>query len=243
MAGDKNVWLIWSSAFLIPWFALYFLFPGNRKIMGWASILTAPFGLTEPVFVPAYWNPPSLFNLAARSGFDIESLIFSFAIGGIGFSLYNIVTNSAFGPMGKLEILHGHRYHGVVLLIPVLTFALFWLFPINPIYVAIGALLSGAGGISLCRPDLARNIFIGGILFFFFYLIFLFGLEWSAPGYIARVWNLPALSGIMFGRLPLEELLFGFSFGAYWSGVYEHVTWQRSVVRSRPPASENISHS
>lgn len=38
-------------------------------------------GFTEPLFVPAYWNPPTLFDLAQRTGFDIESLIFTFAIG------------------------------------------------------------------------------------------------------------------------------------------------------------------
>jgi hypothetical protein len=27
-----------------------------------------------------YWAPPSLFSLAQKTGFDIESLIFSFAI-------------------------------------------------------------------------------------------------------------------------------------------------------------------
>jgi hypothetical protein len=48
-----------------------------------------PFGLTEPLFVPRYWDPPSLFNLAATTGFDIESLIFCFAIGGIGAVLYD----------------------------------------------------------------------------------------------------------------------------------------------------------
>jgi len=50
--------------------------------MGWRSWLTALFGLTEPRFVPEYWNPPSLFDLAQCTGFDIESLIFCFGIGG-----------------------------------------------------------------------------------------------------------------------------------------------------------------
>ena len=53
------------------------------------SVFTMPFGLTEPLFVPRYWDPPSLFNLAATTGFDIESLIFCFAIGGIGAVLYD----------------------------------------------------------------------------------------------------------------------------------------------------------
>jgi len=29
------------------------------------------------------------------------------------------------------------------------------------------------------------------------YSVFLFGLKWSAPGYVEQVWNLKALSGIM----------------------------------------------
>lgn len=50
--------------------------------MLYVSFLTSLLGLTEPIFVPKYWNPPSLFNLAQNTGFDIESLLFSFGIGG-----------------------------------------------------------------------------------------------------------------------------------------------------------------
>jgi hypothetical protein len=28
--------------------------------------------------VPEYWRPPSLFDLALKNGFDIESLLFAF---------------------------------------------------------------------------------------------------------------------------------------------------------------------
>ncbi len=82
MIPDAHVWLIWSSAFLVPWVALYLAYPRHRRVMVRASLLTMPFGLTEPLFVPEYWNPPSLFGLAQRTGFDVESLIFCFAIGG-----------------------------------------------------------------------------------------------------------------------------------------------------------------
>ena len=30
--------------------------------------------------------------------------------------------------------------------------------------------------------------------------------------------------------LPLEELLFGFSFGLVWTRIYEHFTWKRSAA-------------
>jgi len=48
--------------------------------------------------------------------------------------------------------------------------------------------------------------------------------------HVERVWNLEALSGIILLKAPLEELLFAFSFGMYWAGVYEHFTWRRSVA-------------
>ena len=40
------VWLIWSSAFLIPWAALYLVNVRLRTVMWQASLATALFGLT-----------------------------------------------------------------------------------------------------------------------------------------------------------------------------------------------------
>jgi hypothetical protein len=80
-----------------------------RPVMWRASLVTALFGLTEPLFVPAYWNPPSLFELAQRTGFDIESLIFAFAIGGIGTVLYDTPTRQhlvAASPVERTAPLH-----------------------------------------------------------------------------------------------------------------------------------------
>ncbi len=88
------VWLVWSSAFLAPWIALYAAYPHRRSTMWRTSAFLALFGLTEPLFVPAYWNPPSLFELARRTGFDLESFIFAFAIGGVGAVLYNARANA-----------------------------------------------------------------------------------------------------------------------------------------------------
>ena len=80
-------------------------------------------------------------------------------------------------------------------------------------------------GSIVCRPDLKGNTIVGGVAFLGLYSAFMLGLRWLAPGYIEAVWNLPALSGVLVYGIPLEELLFGLTFGMYWSGVYEHVTW------------------
>jgi hypothetical protein len=142
---DQYVWLVWSSAFLVPWLVAYVAFPRHRKAMMWASLITAPLGLTEPLFVPDYWNPPSLFDLARRSGFDIESVIFSFAIGGIGAVLYNLLTGRALLPISAPDR-HSphHKMHYWALATPFLSFPLLYLFRWNPIYPAIVAMTPGA---------------------------------------------------------------------------------------------------
>jgi len=226
LLSDQYVWLLWSSAFLIPWVLVYLAFPIHRQVMLWASVFTTPFGLSEPLFVPEYWLPPSLFNLAGNTGFDIESLIFCFGIGGMGAVFYNVLSGQVPREIGAAERLRPlHRHHYKALAAPFIMFPLLYFFPWNPIYPSIVAMFAGAVANILCRPDLKRKSWIGGLLFLVYYAIFLAGLEWSAPGYIERVWNLDALSGITSGFMPIEELLFAVFFGMYWSGVYEHFTW------------------
>jgi len=233
MIPDRYVWLVSSSAFLVPWLAAYAGFPRQRKVMVWASVFTTPFGLTEPLFVPAYWSPPSLFNLAQTTGFDIESLIFTFGIGGIGAVLYNLVTGQELAPVPDAERYSPHhKLHDWALVVPFVSFPILYPFPWNPIYPAIVALLLGALAAIWCRRDLVRKTWVGAILFLAYYIVFLLGVEWMAPGYIERVWNLGALSGLRIAGLPFEELLFAAAFGAYWSGVYDHFTW-RKLARSQ----------
>ena len=224
------VWLLWSSAFLVPWIALYLVNPLMRGVMWRTSVATSLFGLTEPVFVPQYWNPPSLFELAQRTRFDIESLIFSFAIGGVGVVLYSALTHTHLAPIASAarhEPLH--RFHRMALFVPAVAFVPLVLLPWNAIYAALAALLLGSIAALVCRPHLVRKTLIGGALFLGLYSVFMFALLLSAPGYIADVWKLPALSGVLIFDIPVEEFLFGAAFGLYWSAVYEHLTWTVSI--------------
>lgn len=63
-------------------------------------------------------------------------------------------------------------------------------------------------------------LFLGLYFFYFLTLIAMY------PGYVEKVWNLKVISGILIFGIPLEELLFAFSFGFLWSSIYEHVTWR-----------------
>jgi hypothetical protein len=223
------IWFVWTLIGLVLWIIIYVWQRRLRRQMLWASVWTAPLGLTERLFVPEYWTPPSLFDLAEKTGFDIESVIFSFVIGGVASILYEIVFRASLVPMSMSEHRKKrHRFHRLALLSPVLFFTLFMLIMHwNPIYCFVGASVLGSIAAIICRPDLTRKILAGGVLFTGLYFVFFISLVIAAPSYVQAAWNLSALSGILFMGIPLEEYLFAFGFGMLWSSLYEHIQWYR----------------
>ena len=174
----KYAWFIWSLAFLFIWLVLFILKKDFRKEMLLVSFSTMPLGLTEPLFVPEYWDPPTLFDLAQKTGFDIESLIFCFAIGGVSSILYNLVFERRSTRLCHIERSSGrHRWHWLVLFSPVILFVPLVIFTsLNHIYCGIIAMFFGAFATLFCRPDLKTKIWVGGLLFLVLYSIFFFSL-------------------------------------------------------------------
>lgn len=227
----QSVWFIWSLIILVIWGIVYVTQKEIRKEMLKMSLVTMPFGLTEPLFVPEYWLPPSLFDLAEKTGFDIESLIFSFAIGGIGTVLYNLIFKQGLAEIPHSERSHNrHRLHIYILFIPVLVFFILAVFTsLNHIYCSIIALFIGALATLYCRPDLKAKIWVGGVLFTVLYFIYFGSILPFYPQYVELFWNLDNLTHILVLGIPIEELLFAFTFGMYWSGLYEHIYWRKLV--------------
>jgi len=224
-----NEWLTFSLGFLLIWFIIFFFNKKLRKEMLWVSLLTMPLGLTEPIFVPEYWNPPSLFNLAARTGFDIESLIFCFAIGGIGAVIYYTLFKVKYKKMTRHEI-HSkrHRFHLLTLIsTPIIFILLFLSTNLNPIYSTSIAMFIGGIAAILCRPDLKKKIWGSGIIFLALYFIFFFIFNLVYSEIVSNVWNLSAISGILMLGIPLEEFMFAYTFGMVWSSYYEHIKWYK----------------
>ena len=226
-------WLTFSLILLGIWFVIFLVRPFVRREMFWVSLFTMPIGLTEPLFVPAYWNPPSLFDLAAKTGFDVESLIFSFAIGGIVAVLYEAIFKIKHFRMTEKEM-HSrrHRFHRLAIISPVLVFVPLYLFTrINPIYSVSIAMLVGGIATLLCRPDLKRKIAAGGLLFTVLYFLFFLSVNVVFPTFI-NSWNFSEISGILVVGVPLEERMFAFTFGMMWSSIYEHILWYRLMGAS-----------
>lgn len=227
----RYAYLAWSVILLALWSGVYLWRKRDRAKILRMSFYTSLLGLTEPLFVPAYWHPATLFGLADRIHFDLESLLFAFAAGGLASSLYEAVIPARSVHVDKSEQhRRKHRYHALALSAPLWIFPLLYLsLPFNVIYIAsLSMLLSGLTAL-LCRPDLWRSMLIGAAIFSLLYFLFFMTLTLAYPGYVASTWNLKQLSGIILFGMPAEELLFALSLGFMWSGLYEHVYWQKWV--------------
>ena len=235
MANWFNEWLMFSLLLFVVWLIIFILRKRTRKEMFFVSLFTMPFGLTEPLFVPEYWNPPSLLNLAATTGFDIESLLFSFAVGGIGSVIYDTFFKSTNIKMSKHEM-HSkrHRYHLLALFSPVIAFIIISLSTeLNPIYSASIAMFVGGIATILCRPDLKKKILYSGIIFLAIYFTFFLLFNTVYPDAVRQFWNIAGISGIFAFGVPIEELLFAFTYGLMWSSIYEHILWYREKDRNQ----------
>lgn len=224
-------WLIWSLFLIVIWGIIYALLKSkeSKKEMLLMSLWTSLLGLTEPLFVPEYWSPPSLFDLAQRTGFDIESFIFAFGIGGIAVIIYERIFRVSHEQIKSHERhLPRHRYHLLsILSAPIIFFFLLIAAPFNPIHSAIIAMVVGGLFSWYCRPDLKKKMLVSAFIFLGLYFVYFLTLVAAYPGYIEKVWNLSAISGILILGVPLEELIFAISFGFIWSSVYEHLKWYK----------------
>ncbi|MBI2110079.1 hypothetical protein HYT58_02830 [Candidatus Woesearchaeota archaeon] len=215
-------YLILTLMILVVWFLIYVIKKEERREIMLMSLYTAPFGLTEFIFVPAYWNPHTLFNFASRFGFDIESIFYCFAIGGIGSVIYESffkVKHYKFS-INKRD----SKFHLLTLLsAPVIFLFLYFNTTINQIYSASIAMFFGAIAALWCRPDLSKKVFIGGTLFSLFYFIIFYIITLIFPDFVAHSWNFQSLSNVLIAGIPVEELMFSFTFGMLWSSYYERI--------------------
>lgn len=228
-------WLIWSILLLVIWAVVYFSLRNkeSRKEMLIVGLWTSLLGFTEPIFVPEYWSPPSLFDLAQKTGFDIESLLFAFGIGGLAVIIYERIFRVEHKQIQTKEKHQPrHKYHLLILFsAPIIFVALLLFSNLNPIYSTFIALMGGGLFTWYCRPDLKKKMLVSAFIFTFLYFVFFLTLIITYPGYVESVWNLAAISGILILGIPLEELMFAFGLGFLWSSVYEHITWRRVKIK------------
>lgn len=192
--------------------------------MIFGSLLGLPFGLSEFLYVPEYWNPPSLFNLIEKIGFGIESLSFGFFVAGICSVIYEVIDRKK-----TVKIKSSHKSHIVPYVIIIFMYIILeFVFSTKTIYNLIIALLIGAIIIAFRRKDLIMQIITSGIIFAFLYFFLFTIFNKLFPAFVSLIYSLENFWGISILEVPLEEIVFAFSVGACWSTLFEYIRGYRT---------------
>ena len=209
----------------IVWFGILLLRKNLKKEIIFGSILGLPFGFSEFLFVPEYWNPPSLFELIHRLGFGIESLMFAFFVSGIASVLYETLFHKCLRRINtsyKTHILPYTLAISVFLLLEILL-------PSKSIYNLTFSFLLAASIVIINRQDLLPEIIVSGLTFGVFYFFLFLIFNWLFPDFIVRTYNLKNFIGLYVHGIPVEEVLFAFSVGTCWSSLYKYIKGYRLI--------------
>jgi len=201
----------------VVWIGIFIFRKDLRKEIWWSSIVCAPLGLFEPVWFMYYWDPrPTLFDLTTKIGFDIESVLLMFFIGGIAGSFYEIIFHRRLKLSHKIDIKLPHLF-GLFLFVYIIGQ---FIFNINAIYSTYMGVFSCLLAIAIIYPEYLRIFLYSGLSFMVIYcgLFMIFNLLF--PGYVQQVYAVAQISGISFINIPIEEWLFALFFGGMWAILY-----------------------
>lgn len=234
MFSYQYAYLVSATLLLFPIWLLLFLHRKDlRQELLLVSIVIGIIGpISELWYLQDYWRPETFNGWTI----GVEDFLFGFFIGGIGSVIYEELFGKHFTK--RLDRTHHWRWF----LIPIVILFLlglnipFLYFDINSIYASIIALLVTAAVMMYFRTDLWGDLFMSGVLVGLImsvnYLIFLK----IFPEAIHRWWELENISGILVMGIPLEELLWAFSWGMVGGPIYEFFTgrkFSRRIARNK----------
>jgi hypothetical protein len=226
-------YLLGIGIIFIVWISFFLLRKDLRKPMIWSGwyyfcLLSVGFvcirvlGSDLPsgrMIVPGYWNPDTLFNLAEiTGGYSIEDALYMFFSGGIAVAAYELLFRKHINHHGLK-----HRPHIATVIAGIIGIIVAIFTTANLIWVLITFGFVGALVIWFQRPDLIRHSFMGGVIYLGIYFIFFSIFLMIFPNFISMHYGLENLTGYMIVGIPIEELVFAFSFGLMWSPIYEYI--------------------
>ncbi len=109
---------------------------------------------------------------------------------------------------------------------------------------ALASLLRGktsfAEADAACKPNLIKNAVLGGVLFTGLNFFFFAFMSSAFPSFLTS-WNMSTLFGIVVLGIPVETVMFGFTFGMAWSGVYLHVKRYTLLSNLKPVEPDHVA--
>jgi hypothetical protein len=204
---------------LLPiWFVLFVHRKDLRhKIMLLGLLIGIVAMITEFWYTQDYWHPLTLLKMP----FSIEDFLFGFFIGGISSVFYEELFGKRFSNR------HTRSHHWALLFIiffgisELVLNLLFYYFRVNSIYSSFVAFAMFAFGVIYFRRDLITDAIISGLLCGLVLLGSYLVLLNVYPGLFIKMWYLNNLSGIFIGKIPIEEILWAFSWGMIAGPMYE----------------------
>ncbi|MBN2016123.1 hypothetical protein JW766_04800 [Candidatus Dojkabacteria bacterium] len=197
-----------------------------RKEMLINGILFSVVGvIIEYMFFKDYWNPPLIIKFGEFGG--LEDLMFGFAAGSFGSVFYTVLFKE------RLIRSENQRYWIIptVLISQSLSFLVFthW-FNINSIYASSIGWALPTIVIIIIRKDLIKEVIIsailGGLILIIGEAVF---LVIFAHEYLEKYFRLIGEVPVLIDVFPITEFIWGMSFGALISPLYEFLTGKRLV--------------
>ena len=215
-------YLVADLGFFLIWLVLFLKRKDLRKEILSMSLVIAPFGFTQYFYIRDYWHP--IYSFGTIFGITgIEDIIWCFFIGGITAVIYEEI----FGIKYSKKHLENHPIFMIsfAILAVGLLFVGNIILRFNSMYVSVAIMLFFGICVLLFRHDLLKHAFLSGLItgaiMFFFYALF-FNVMFNHI--IENWWYLKNVSGILIFGVPIEELMFGFSWGFVGGPAYEFIT-------------------
>lgn len=233
---NSYAYLIGDIVFLLVWGLFFWLAKPFRREMLTMSFIAAIFGpLSEFWYFKDYWQPQLLVRFPIGG---LEDVLFGFAIGGIAAVAYEAIFINRFCLCERKKLKKEWFLLFFVIAVGAAMIILNNLLFVNSIYASSLGMIIVASIMLYFRRDLIINSVGSGILvaliMFSIYII----PQVLFPGvhrWMAEIWKLYGTrQGILlFGHVPLTEMLWAISWGLVFGPMYEFLTGARTLKLKR----------
>jgi hypothetical protein len=227
-------YLLYGLTFLIPWLVVWILRRDLRLELAVSSLVTAPLGpLFERWYHADYWKP----ELLGRGAVGFEDLLFGFGVGGLGAVAYEAIT-------GRTRVAR-YGWRNPIFFFAVFVFGLaahaIAVPTVNSIHVSMGVFLVAAALMVIPRRDLVPVALVSGAAVAAFMILNYQVVLFFHPTLFEDFWMLSNLSGRFLLRVPIEEPLWGFLWGAFIGCAWKYGFGEVCVPRARTGAADETS--
>lgn len=223
---------ILALLFLLPGVLIYLLRADLRPVIHVMALCSIPFGFTEFLFYPSYWEPEFLFDLAYIIGFGIEDIVWVIGLSAFTSTAYAAFTGRGYQTIVALTVRDLVRRCAGILAVVFGLVALIAAIGIPMIYGSVAIMLGVTAFMCARRRDLIRPTLLGGLLATGVYTGLCFLFMAIFPGIFELTWHVERFSNIYLLSVPLEEVLYALGAGLAATAFYPYAFAKRFCVRA-----------